>query len=227
MSMPDASANPLADAPVQDDLAGRHTPRAEANARLTSLAGTVLLVLLAVEGITILGITVLGHRLLTAHIVVGLGLLGPLAVKLMSTSWRFLRYYAGDADYGRAGPPRPLLRMLAPVIVVTTIVVFGSGIGLLTVRPGGGSTLAFIHKVSFVLWFGAMTVHVLAYIVPAARRSLADLAGRGPASVLATRRLRQLVVFVSMVAGLGLAIAGLGWAHPWVTWFGTGRARDH
>jgi hypothetical protein len=209
--------------PGRDGLAGGHTPRTEANARLTSLAGTVLLVLLAVEGITILGITVLGHRLVTVHIVVGLVLLGPLVVKLASTSWRFMRYYAGDADYRRAGAPRPLLRMLAPMVAVTTLAVFGSGIGLLTIRPGGGSMLVFIHKVSFVVWFGAMTVHVLAYTVPAVQRTFADFAGRGPRGVLASRRVRLVIVSASLIAGMALGVAGLGWAHPWASWLGNGR----
>lgn len=195
----------------------------EANARLTSLAGSVLLVLLAVEGVTVLGITVFGHRLITAHIVVGLALLGPLAVKLASTTWRFVRYYTGDAGYGQAGPPRPLLRVLAPVVVATTIVLFASGVGLLTVRPGGGSILGTIHKASFVLWFGAMTIHVLAYVLPSARRSFADLRGSGPMKVLATRRPRLLVITASLVAGAALGAAGLGWAHPWATWFSSKR----
>jgi hypothetical protein len=205
----------------KQSVASLTTP--EANARLTSLAGTVLLILLAVEGVTVLGITVLGHRLLTAHIVVGLALLGPLAVKLASTTWRFVRYYTGDSGYGRAGPPRPLLRLLAPVVVVTTVALFASGVGLLTVRPGGGSTLGFIHKVSFVLWFGAMTIHVLAYVAPAVRRSLADLGGRGPVEVLASRRPRLLLIAVSLLAGAGLGAAGLGWAHSWATWFSSKR----
>jgi hypothetical protein len=84
-----------------------------------------------------------------------------------------------------------------------------------------------IHKVSFVLWFGAMTVHVLAYIVPAAQRSLSDLVGRGSAEVLATRRVRQFILCASLVASLALGIAGLGWAHPWATWFGRGSGGHH
>jgi hypothetical protein len=183
----------------------------------------VLFVLLAAEGVTILGI----HRLLAAHVLVGLVLLGPLAVKLGSTTWRFARYYAGDADYGRAGPPRPLLRVLAPILMITTIAVFASGIGLLTITPGRGSMLVLIHKVSFVLWFGAMTIHVLAYIVPAIRRSIADLSGHGPGAVLATRRVRQMLIGASLLTGLALGVAGLGWAHPWVNWFATGRGHGH
>src|ERR1700758_1926317 len=97
--------------------------RTEANARLTAWAGLALFVLLAAQGVTILRI----HRLGAAHVVLGFALLGPLAVKFASTGWRFLRYYGGDAEYGRAGPPLPLLRVLAPLVVASTVVVFGSG----------------------------------------------------------------------------------------------------
>jgi hypothetical protein len=179
------------------------------------MAGMALFFLLAAQGVTILRI----HPLLGAHVVVGFVLLGPLAVKLGSTGWRFYRYYAGDVDYGQAGPPRPLLRVLAPIAVLTTVIVFASGIALLAVKPGRGSTLMLIHKASFVLWFGVMTVHVLAYVLPAARWSLADLAGRGSAEVLATRPARQAILVASLAAGVALGVAGLAWAHPWVTQF--------
>lgn len=193
--------------------------RTEANSRLTAIAGVVLFVLLAALGVTIVGI----HRLLAAHVVVGLALLGPLAVKLGSTGWRFVRYYSGDPDFGRAGPPRPLLRVLAPLVVLTTVAVFASGIGLLAARPGRGSTLLVVHKASFVLWFGVMTIHVLAYLAPAVRWCLADLTGRGPATVLASRRSRQLLVAASLIAGFAVAVPGMGWAHRWVTWLATGQ----
>lgn len=194
----------------------------EANARLTSITGMVLFVLLAVQGVTIVAI----HRLVTAHIVLGLVLLGPLAVKLGSTGYRFMRYYAGDPDYSAAGPPQILLRLLAPFVVLTTLVVFGSGIALIAVKPRDGGLLLFLHKVSFILWFGAMTIHVLAYLLPAATRTLDDLTGRGPAAVLASRRSRWMILGGGTLLGLVLGIAGLGWAHPWSVWFGAGGARD-
>jgi hypothetical protein len=190
-----------------------HSPRTEANHRLTSSAGLVLFVLLAAQGVTILSI----HDLLGAHIVLGFVLLGPLVVKLVSAGWRFVKYYTGDVDYGRAGAPRPLLRLLAPFVVLTTVIMFGSGIALLAIDPGRGSLLLFVHKASFVLWFGAMTVHVLAYVLPAARWALADLVGRGPAEVLSTRWARQAAIVASLVIGIALSIAGLAWAHPWLT----------
>jgi hypothetical protein len=190
-----------------------HTDRTEANARLTSMTGLVLFVLLAVLGVTILRI----HQLLAAHVVVGMALVGPLAVKLASTGWRFVRYYTGDAEYVRAGPPRPLLRFLAPLVVLTTVAVVGTGIALVAGTPGRGSALLTLHKVSFIVWFAVMTVHVLAYLVPALRSAGADLGGRGPATVVASRRARQLVVGASMVVGAAFAVWGVHWAHPWLS----------
>jgi hypothetical protein len=199
-----------------------HSDRTENNARLTSWAGLLLFVLLAAQGITILRI----HRLGTAHIVIGFVLLGPLAVKLATTGWRFARYYAGDEEYGRAGPPQVLLRVLAPLVVASTVLVFATGIALLAVHPGHGSLLLLLHKASFIIWFGATTVHVLAYLGPALQRSLADLAGRGPARVLASRRWRAGVLVASVVIGSLIAVPGLAWAHPWAGWLSRGHGGD-
>ena len=79
--------------------------------------GRLLLVGLAVEGATIPSI----HPLLSVHIFVGMLLLGPVALKLASTGYRFVRYYAGGIEYVRLGPPAPLMRFLvAPVLVLST-----------------------------------------------------------------------------------------------------------
>jgi hypothetical protein len=58
------------------------------NERLTALAGVLLLALLAVELVTSIRL----RTLLSAHVVVGVVLAGPLAVKLGSTGYRFVRY---------------------------------------------------------------------------------------------------------------------------------------
>jgi hypothetical protein len=95
------------------------------NNRLTSLLGLILLVGLAVEGATLRSI----HQLLSVHAFVGMLLLGPVAVKLASTGYRFLRYYSGGADYVRLGPPQPLMRfVVAPVLVLSTLTLFDSGV---------------------------------------------------------------------------------------------------
>ena len=59
----------------------------------------MLLVLLAVEGVTIPAI----GQLLSVHVFVGMLLLGPVALKLASTGYRFVRYYAGGLEYVRKG----------------------------------------------------------------------------------------------------------------------------
>jgi hypothetical protein len=128
-----------------------------------------------------------------------------------------VHYYSGDIDYRRAGPPRPLLRVLAPILVLSTVVMFATGVGLLATAPGRGSVLLFAHKASFVLWFAVTTAHVLAYVTTAARWSLADLTGRGPAQVVANRAVRHLVLGASLIVGVALGLAGLAWAHPWMT----------
>jgi hypothetical protein len=55
---------------------------AEGNERLTAMTGAVLLVLLAVEGFTILRI----GRLLTLHVFLGMLLLGPVTLKAASVA---------------------------------------------------------------------------------------------------------------------------------------------
>ncbi|MGH9123413.1 MAG: hypothetical protein ACRDZ8_01645 [Acidimicrobiales bacterium] len=193
-------------------VADGRSARSESNARLTSWAGLVLFVLLAVLGVTILRI----HQLLAVHIAVGFGLIAPLVVKLVSTGWRFVHYYAGDQDYVLAGPPRPLLRILAPLVVISTLAVVGTGVALIAAGPGGRSELLVLHKITFVAWFGVMTVHVVAYILPALRWVGADLGKVGAPRVLARRRARQFAVAASLVAGVLLAFVGLRWGHPWL-----------
>src|SRR5579864_6619169 len=98
----------------------------EVNERLTALTGGVLFVLLGLIGITILSV----RSLLPQHFLLGFLLIPPLGLKMASTGYRFMRYYLGDADYRRAGPPQPYLRLLAPLVVVTTLAVFATGLEL-------------------------------------------------------------------------------------------------
>src|SRR4051812_2725698 len=101
----------------------------DGNKRLTVQAGAGLFVFLAALGVTIVGI----GRLLWLHLFLGVLLIGPLAVKLASTGYRFARYYTGAAAYARNGPPPLVLRSMAPLLVLDTLVVFASGVALLIV----------------------------------------------------------------------------------------------
>src|SRR6478672_6065648 len=88
------------------------------NERLTAAAGALLIVLLAVIGVTIIQL----GPLLSVHMFVGMVLLGPLALKLASTGYRFARYYTANPRYRRKGPPLLPLRLLAPIVVLSTLV---------------------------------------------------------------------------------------------------------
>ncbi|HLX32964.1 MAG TPA: hypothetical protein VKR79_09400 [Gaiellaceae bacterium] len=184
-------------------------PGIEWNERLTAVTGAVLIVLLAALGVTILSI----GQLIWWHVLLGMLLIPPVLLKLASTGWRFVRYYSGTPEYVRRGPPQPLLRLLAPLVVVSTLVVFGTGVALLVVGPSGG-ILVGLHKASFVVWFLATAVHVLAHL----RRLL-------PAAATAGAAWRGLLVGATIVAGVGVAVMTVRYAHPWVHWFDNGRGR--
>ena len=129
----------------------------DGNEQLTAVVATLLLVLLAIEGATLLNL----RSLLTVHAFVGMLLVPVVALKLASTGWRMLRYYLGAEDYVRRGPPHPFLRMVvAPVAVVSTIVLFATGVALLVLDRTSGTVVG-LHKASFVVWLGAVGVHVL------------------------------------------------------------------
>ena len=133
----------------------------DGNEQLTAVVATLLLILLAIEGATLLNI----RSLLTVHVFVGMLLVPVVALKLASTGWRMLRYYLGADDYVRRGPPHPFLRMVvAPLAVVSTIVLFATGVALVVLDRTSGIVVG-LHKASFVVWFGAVGVHVLVRIV--------------------------------------------------------------
>ncbi|HZE28572.1 MAG TPA: hypothetical protein VE055_00635, partial [Gaiellaceae bacterium] len=92
------------------------------NEHLTLAVAALLLVLLAVEGVTLLNL----NALLTVHAFVGMLLIPVVALKLASTGWRMLRYYRRGEEYVRRGPPHVALRVLvAPVLILSTLVLFG------------------------------------------------------------------------------------------------------
>ena len=74
-------------APAADDA-----PGVEGNSRLTASTGLVLTVLLLIEGFTILDV----RGYITLHTIIGLALIGPVALKCGTTIYRFVRYYTGN-----------------------------------------------------------------------------------------------------------------------------------
>jgi hypothetical protein len=191
----------------------------EGNEKLTAMTGVLLLVGFAVEGFTILSI----HRLLFLHFLVGLLLIGPVLLKIGSTAYRFMRYYTGSLPYVRKGPPSPVLRVLGPLVILTSVAVIGTGAVLALV--GRNATWLFLHKASFVLWFGVMTVHVLNYAprLPRMLTSRAVSGAGGGGAATGHRRdgavpggaARWLLLVVSLAVGVGVAAVTMDISSYW------------
>jgi hypothetical protein len=183
----------------------------EGNAKLTAMTGAILLVGFAVEGFTILEI----HRLLVLHFLVGFLLIGPVLLKIGSTGYRFVRYYTGSVAYVRKGPPAPALRVLGPLVILTSVAVLGTGVILAIVGPGSGAWL-FLHKASFILWFAVMTVHVLNYAPRLPRMLMARTsrdARREP--LLFAGSARWLALAAAIAVGVGVAALATHLSAQW------------
>jgi hypothetical protein len=206
---------PGVDADVDTEPVNRSTRRAysgvEGNARLTAVNAAVLLVLLAAEGFTILGV----RQMLTLHVFIGMVLVPPVLLKVASTGWRFVRYYTGAPAYRRKGPPPVLLRLLGPAVLLLTLVLLASGIALLLVSPAHATLLLRVHKASFILWFGAMTIHVLGHLADVARIAPRDWLRRGRRDVTGASA-RQWLIAASLVIGAILGAVLISRIGPWL-----------
>jgi hypothetical protein len=184
------------------------------NEQLTALTGVMLLVGLAVLGVTILRI----GQLLNAHMFVGLLLIGPVALKIASTGYRFARYNTADPRYRAKGPPGIELRMIAPIVVLSTVVVFGSGVVLLFGGPAVRTPWILIHKASFFVWAAFTALHVLGHIVELPRAPMADRrATRDFDDYGSGRGARVLSLTGALVGGLVLALV---LEYQFVVWAG-------
>lgn len=207
------------------------------NRLLTAQTGAVLIPLLFVLGITILRV----RQLLSAHMFVGMLLIGPVLLKTGSTGYRFVRYYTFNGGYRQAGPPAPLLRMIAPIVVLSTFAVFGTGVALLFEGPASRGALLGLHKASFIVWIVFTALHVIGHVaeipgalsaryagaldglsaemsdsVPGMRRAVPVNESPGWDAHGTGRAGRILALSGALVAGLVLAIVSISWFGPWL-----------
>ncbi len=182
---------------------------AEGNDILTCAIAVVLTVLLALEGVTVVDIA----GLLSAHMFIGMVLLPPVTLKLASTGYRAFRYYTHSRAYRALGPPRLALRLLAPVLVASTIAIFVTGVLLLALGHKAGPVLE-IHKVAFIV-FGLLFVpHLLAYAPRVLRSLRRDWSGLRREQVPGSS-LRAMLVAVAVGGGAALAISLLHAINTW------------
>lgn len=91
--------------------------------------------------------------------------------------------------------------------------ILATGIALV-LDSGDAHILGIAHKASFILWFGAMTLHVLGHALATPALALADWT-RSPGARLRGARARRLAIGGVVLASVPLAVVSLEWAHHW------------
>ena len=201
--------------PPRAERLATSSPRVAVNERLTAINGALLFLLLLALTVTVLFI----GPLLPAHFVIGFMLVPPLALKLYSTSYRFVRYYMHDRDFRIAGPPPFALRFLvAPVLVAATLVVMATGIELWGFGDRFGSWWVTAHIASSVAFMGALFLHLLGHSRQSAAAVVEDVLAKPAAGTLTRRSVMLGCVILSSV----LAAASLTYATPFVLGGGGG-----
>jgi hypothetical protein len=195
----------------------RHRLNPVGNARLTALVGVLLLGPVAVELATI----VLGvHSFMSLHVFVGLALIPAVLLKLASTGWRFARYYTRSRAYVEHGAPQLGMRLLAPLFVAATVVLFSSGVAMGLVHGQALVVARRLHGPASVVWLVLFGVHALVYLRRALISSSSEVGGDGRS--VPGRRRRGYVIATAVVFGLVIGAATVPAQHRWV-----GLRRDH
>ena len=169
------------------------------NELLTISVGAILVVLLAAEFLTLLDL----RDLLSVHMILGLVLIPPVLLKLGSTGYRMVRYYARSPAYRQEGPPLLPLRLLAPFLVVSAVTTFVTGVWLLALGHKSDQVL-FVHKASVIVFAVVFGIHLLAYGL----RTFRTLRGAWHERPrLPGAGIRSMLVASSLGAGIVLAVA--------------------
>jgi hypothetical protein len=188
---------------VTDELDG-----VEGNARLTGVVGALLLVAFAIEGVTILDV----RGMFALHIFVGLFAVPVVCLKLGTTGYRFLHYYRGTEAYRKKGPPHPVLRITAPLLILATMSTLTTGIVSLAVGPRNADTWVTLHQGSVIAWIATMTIHVLGHALETWRLTSAEVRAKPR---VPRRGVRTMLVLVSLAIGLAVGVLSLSWGNDW------------
>lgn len=176
------------------------------NAQLTAWTGLFLLVVFLAELVTLLDVS----GAISWHLALGVLLIPPALLKTGSAGWRILRYYTGHGPYRSAGPPPTVLRVLGPLVVLSTLALLGTGVALVLVGATASRQTLFsvlgqqvdvltFHQAAFIGWAVVTGLHVLGRTVPAWQL----VRGRGVPGPLPRS--------MAFVATLALAVVCVGW----------------
>ncbi len=191
----------------------RHRPhvRRPGNARLVALSGLALLVLLPIPYGSALSLDLLWR----VHFFSSLVLIPLLLVKFAGTGWRALRYYLRDAAYRADGPPHPMARLSAPVLVLSTIVLFVSGV-VMMLDGNRFAPWSTVHNGAAIVFTGALGLHLLAHLWDAPADAAADLRRARSDGTSPGGRRRVVITVVAFVVGIVLATVAMPSAQ-WAT----------
>jgi hypothetical protein len=199
------------------------------NARLTAWVGLLLLALLMLQGATLLAL----GNLISVHLFVG-GVLVPLVLlKLTTTGWRMTRYYRRSRPYVEAGSPPLALRLLAPLVVLSSLAVLGTGLSLAFI--GRGATRSFmtiagfgisaltLHQIAAIAWIAITGPHTLARVLPALRHTTRigghhEVTGAGLRLAVIT-----LTACIAVTTGLLVLHVGVDWTAHSTAALGVGK----
>jgi hypothetical protein len=199
---------------VRPFAARRQHRRRTGNARLVALSGLVLLALLPVPYVSAVSLDLLWR----VHFFSSLVLIPLLIVKFAGTGWRALRYYIGDAGYRADGPPHPMARLSAPVLVISTIVLFVSGV-VMMLDGDRFAPWSTVHNGAAIVFTGALGLHLLAHLWDAPADAASDLrrTARGdPGRAVRGGRGRIVLTVAAFVLGITVATIAMPSAQ-WTT----------
>jgi hypothetical protein len=179
---------------------GAIATRVFGNHALTSWAGLLLLPGLAVVALSGL---VFGN-FWQLHYIAGLSLIPLSLVKLGTTSYRALSYYVRRAVYRAAGAPEWAGRLLAPALIVSTIIAMGTGIWMWS-QQSEAQPWAKLHVLSVLAMGACVGLHLLLRtpisLQAVARDGVAALQHNVP-------RIRIALVGIALAIGLIVGLAG-------------------
>lgn len=204
----------------RDDPALPRSGGPAGNAQLTAWLGLSLLVLFIGELATLIDV----RQLISWHIAIGILLVPPALAKTATTGWRIVRYYTGARPYHQGGPPPLLLRMLGPLVVLTTLALLGTGIAVIALGPTSAFETLFtvagqrvsvltMHQGFTVVWAVATGLHVLARFVPALRSATGRMPGPRPDGSAA----RGVTLVLTIASGVVAALLVLQLTGTWTT----------
>lgn len=214
------------------------------NRRLTSLLGVTLNSLLGIQVISALAFFLLALNVALpsgpiyavvrpVHFFIGFMLIPLTGLKILSTVYRFLRYYTGDRAYKNAGAPHLLARAIAPLLILSLLVVMVSGVEMWSFANQFGVAWIPVHVFSSIAFTALLAVHIGLHVREAHREAALDLAavpttkgamGEGIGSDRRNRVARRTVLATGLASGLALAVSAAQVPAVTLSWLAPRRA---